>query len=137
MPKIDTYKGDAVALGPVSLPVEWLKAAAAEDFARNGVVLANERTKIVIMDEATGLPVSYTLSLYASRSPIGEEECAKVDGIKAEKTAAAAVKAEAEEAKQAREKQRAFELGQQSTIGAIQNLSALAQGARVLDALRK
>ena len=127
--KPDTPMGD-VTLGPVTIPQAWLTSVPVESYARNGVILANERIKVVI--PVNDVPCGYTLSLYVQRDPITEAEAAKVESTKTERDTAKNDKVKAETERLAREKRAAFELGQESTMNALKNIGQLAQAAQLL-----
>lgn len=131
--KADQTATDAVALGPVSIAVDMLRALGVEDVNKNGIVLANERIKVRIMHG--DIPVTYTLSLYAQRDAIGEEEQQQVATVAAERKQVTQEREAAEQTKRERETKRAFELGQESTIGALKNIETLTNAARSINKL--
>lgn len=123
----------AVTLGPASIPVEVLRSLGVEDVNKNGIVLVNERMKVRIMHG--DIPVTYTLSLYAQRDAIGEGEQEQVAKQAADRKAATSEREAAEQTKRERETKRAFELGQESTIGALRNIETLTAAARSINKL--
>ena len=132
--KVPTSAPDQVIeLAAFGITQEWLRGAQAQDVNGRGVVLANDRQKVTILHGQA--PVGYTLSLYVQRDPITEEERAQVMEAADERKQTKAEKEAAELTKRERETKRAFELGQESTIGAMKNLSVLAQAAHTLGKL--
>ena len=133
MPKIKTPGVEETAIhlaGIADIPVELLRSLEPQDFNKNGVVLCNERLKVRIMHGK--VPVTYTVSMYAQRDAISDEETAQVATVKAERKTAAEDKAEAETERQAREKQAAFRLGQDSTMHALKNVAGLSDTIRAI-----
>lgn len=124
---------ESVVLGPASIPVDVLRAMGVEDINKNGIVLVNERMKVRIMHG--DIPVTYTLSLYAQRDAIGEEEQQQVATQAAARKLATSERESAEQTKRERETKRAFELGQESTIGALKNIETLTNAARSINKL--
>lgn len=124
---------ESVVLGPVTIPVDVLRALGVEDVNKNGIVLANERMKVRIMHG--DVPVTYTLSLYAQRDAIGEGEQEQVAKQAADRKLATSEREATEQAKRERETRRAFELGQESTIGALKNIETLTNAARSINKL--
>ena len=124
---------ETIQLGPVSLARSVVCALVAESFARNGVVLANERIKVNIPNG--DLPCTYTLSLYVQRDPWDDSERDAVASTKEERDAAKKERELVETERLAREKRAAFQLGQESTMSALKNIGELAQGVRTLQTL--
>ena len=116
----------AFALGPATMDLSTVEKLSAQDYNARGVVLVNERVKFtrIIGD----MPVEFTASLYVQRAAVGNDEAAKVTDAASSRKAKADEKAKAEAEKLAAEKRAMFQLGQESTIGAIRNVDALARG---------
>lgn len=125
------YAAEHVALGPVSIAIATLLAMVPEDVNQNGMVLTNERTKISIPD-ANGVPVAHTLSLYITRDATSDEERLKVATTKQMRTEQKDAKEKKEMERLAKEKRAAFELGQESTIGALRNIDTLSRSVSFL-----
>lgn len=124
--------GDAVLM----LEGKQLQAMPTAEFNKAGVVLLNERVKAFIPSE-DGPAVEYTVSLYIQRSPVNDEERDAVNAVKAERDGKAAARKQEENDRLAREKRAAFELGQESTFGALRNLETLQSAAHTLNKLAR
>lgn len=135
MPKKNTPEtaGAQIALGPWSIPSADLPTLAAESYAKNGVVLVNERVKFTVVQD--GIPVGYTASLYVSREAVNDDEAAKVAKVADERKAASKAREDEETERLAREKRAAFELGQSSTMTALRNVGDLVASAQALNRL--
>ena|SRR3990167_6202078 len=134
--KTDTPQADEhITLGPCSLTAAILNALPVKAYAKTGVVLANERIKVKV--PFNGLATECTMSVYIQRDALTEEESIEVAKVKLERdTKANEREAKEQHAIQA-EKKAAFELGQSSTMNALENIGKLAAGARALTALTK
>jgi len=115
----------------VSLPIAGLTVIVPEDFNKAGVVLVNARRKVMV-DIGDGHYVTVTASLYVQRDAINEAEELKVKGIAAERKANADSKKREENERLASEKRAAFDLGQQSTLGMLNNVDQLARAASAI-----
>lgn len=122
-----------ITLGNVVIPTAALIALPVDSYVRNGVALINERVKVVIAHGDT--PVTYTLSLYIQRDPVGDAEALAVAKVKAERDGTKATKEAETDAKRQRETRAAFDLGQQSTMTALKNIGDLAAGVNALQRL--
>lgn len=127
-----------LADGIVAIPTDVLRAMPVQDYARNGVVLANERIKAFVMhgEGDDKRPVEYTISVYVQRSALTDDEANGVkakalDGDTKKKT-----RAEEEQAKKEREIARAFELGQSATLGAMNNIGTLVAASQAISKLK-
>jgi len=101
------------------------------EYNRNGVVLLNERVKVFLPD-ADGVGREFTASIYLQRVPLTDDETAEVAKVATERKANADAKKTDEQNRLAREKQAAFQLGQDATMSALRNISALSEAARTL-----
>lgn len=132
--------GDTIDLGIIALPVDELVTLPAEGFARTGVILANAREKRILMvpmSDGTHRPVTCTVSLYVQRDAIDDHEAEQVAAVKSERDAKAAERDAKEQATIKAEKRAMFELGQQSTLSNMRNVTDMVQSARALAALDK
>lgn len=115
------------------LIASWAATLPAAEANARGIVLTNERLKVRV--PAGDRAVEFTLSLYAHREPITEAEAAALTKASETQAAKRKTKTEEEQAKRERETHRAFQLGQEATIGAMKNLGDLAQAARIIGKL--
>ncbi len=128
-----------LANGLVTLPADILRELPMTDFARNGVVLANERQKAFIMHGGDGADrrlVEYTVSIYVQRAPLDDDETAGVAAKALDGDTKKRTRAEDEQAKRERETTRAFELGQSATLGAMNNIGTLVNAASAIARLK-
>ena len=123
-----------LADGLVILPAEVLQGLPFKDYARNGVVLANERTKAMIFhgEGENRIPVEYTVSIYVQRAALDEEEAKGVAAKAADGDFKKRQRTDDDTAKKEREVMRAFELGQSSTLTNLNNIGTLTAAANVL-----
>ena len=132
----DTLAHDSVVdLGIVAIPAHILTGIVSSTYAKTGVVLANQRIKVIL--PVGDIPTEFTLSLYVQRNAVNDAESVEVAKVKAERDGAKAARDEAEQAKQSREKKAAFELGQSAVMSSLSNIGALVQGAQNLNKLVK
>ena len=125
----------SITLGPITLDAKAISELAAASYARTGVVLSNERIKVVI--PWGEVPCTYTLSLYIQRDAVNDAESLEVAKVKDERDGAKAKREQDEQDKFAREKRAAFQLGQESTMTALQNIGQLAAGVQALQNLQQ
>src|SRR5258708_4274965 len=111
---------------------EQLFGMAAKDANKAGIVLANDRVKVFLQDDA-GVPVEFTASIYIQRGAMSDDEAREVAKVADERKASAIAKKTEEQDRQAREKRAAFELGQESTFGALRNIETLHVAAQKLE----
>jgi len=128
-------KDDTVVLGPLEFAAGMIATLSPEDVNKNGIVLASDRIKFMV--DIDGKLVNVVASVYIQRDAVDETEAANVSKVAAERDAARKLKDEEAANKLAREKQAAFELGQQSTVSALRNIETLAAGAKVLHNLNR
>lgn len=130
-----TVAHDGVEIGPFTLDNETLTGLTAQDANKNGIVLANERRKFLVKHGDRF--VTYTLSAYIQREPLDDDESARVEAAAKDRQAKADAKAKQTAEERERAIKASFEMGQQATMNALQNIGALAAGAQALNALRK
>lgn len=120
-----------LADGLVTLPTEILQTLPLTDYARNGVVLANERKTVSVMhgEGADRLPVLYTVSIYVQRAPITEAEAAGVTAKAADGDQKKRSRAEDEQAKREREIDAACNRTQAVVLSNLQNIGSLVNAA--------
>ena len=130
-----TTAGDTVSIGPFEIASDTLTLLPVEDANKNGMVLANERRKVLVKHGDKF--VVYTLSAYIQREPLDDGEADKVKAAAADRDQKSKAKKEEAQAERERAIKASFEMGQSSTISALKNLDALAQGARHLSNLNR
>lgn len=122
----------AIALGGiVEIPAALLTTLGAEGYARNGVILANERKSFTLMQD--GKQVPYTMSIYVQRAAMTEGEQAAVDATKNERDASKRERAEAEQAKREREIAQAQKLGGDAVLSALRTVQSMGPALAVLN----
>lgn len=135
--KVINVAGAEVVLanGLVTLPTDILRELPMTDYARNGVVLANERIKAFVNHEdgdGAPRPVEYTISIYVQRAPLTDEETAGVHA----KALDGDTKKQQRAEETAKERQgaikSAFELGQSGMLSAMNNIGTLAAAASAI-----
>ena len=136
MPKVKTpgIENTSITLaGIAEIPVDLLRSLEPTDFNKNGVVLCNERLKVRIMHGQ--VPVTYTVSMYAQRDAISDDETAQVASVKEERKLSAQEKLEEEARKTQRNLDASFRLGQDSTMHALRNVAGLSDTIKAIKSL--
>lgn len=73
--------GETADLGAFTVPTQSLRELVPAEFTKNGVVLADSKSKIAVMEpqaDGTHKPVVYTVGLYIGREPMNDHEAAEV-----------------------------------------------------------
>lgn len=132
---IPTVAEIVLGQGLLTLNAEQANGMPVAEFNKAGVVLLNERSK-AYMAGPDGKAVEFTVSLYIQRAAVSDDEQDQVNAVKADRDGKAAARKQEEQDRLAREKRAAFELGQESTFGALRNLETLQSAAHTLNKLR-
>lgn len=122
-PLVGTPTNPGVAVGIADISADALRELTPESFARNGVILCNERVKVRVLHG--DIPVGYVLSLYVARDPMDETEAAKVAAVADERKAASEAKTAAEQAKRDREIKAAVTMTRDALVDGLRSSAAV------------
>lgn len=117
---------------PVAALLEMLNVPPTkDDIARAGVIVANDRAKVMILagEGADRRPIEYTLSVYVQRSPLTDEESAACMAVKADGETKKAKRDADEQAKREREIDAACRRTQSTVLTNLQNIGSLTAAA--------
>jgi hypothetical protein len=122
--------GETIQIGAFTIATKDLMALEPTgDVSRTGIVVDKDKKRIVAPDpEHAGKFVAYTISVFAQREPLTEEEGDQVAAKDADIKKRKQDKLEADAKALAHEKQAAFRMGQEGIVTAVQNIDSLMTG---------